>query len=434
MPAPNSSTRPFTVFNDPETTDTQPRRTKRARLDSKRLSSKSTNTNNPPDVSPIRLAPAKSTAPSLKDRLAFGNLTLTEVERLAFSNDDPRPVLLSPRMAQQIPKKERSQPSFLSSPINRALAPNNALKFPPLVLRSPFRPISKPTNSKSVTKPVLSPIRRPSENTAIHRRSLAGKDIHRKLSDSYGFGRRPRPPSFMKNLPPPANSNKLKRDPSFLDALQKPAPTTPPNCYTLRSPSILPSSEANLISPIPHVMMQIDTPSREAVQLVADMSQFSLDPKHDRMMSSPEAPSSNVNATVAIVEDEEMHFRPPSTQSSPGIEVPSQDDSWCRPIASKVSPIKPILGSSSDPLDMFHPIRFPPAPKRPVANSRVRGKRDANRSSGSSIEEPVVGMKSKKKFDTVHGKKRARKNVYFENGERYTGNDMDLSEDELLLK
>lgn len=232
----------------------------------------------------------------------------------------------------------------------------------------------------------------------------------------------------MKNLPPPARKGKVTRDPSLLDALHKPVPRTPPNRNTLKSPSVLPSSEAHMFPPIP-AMMQIDTPGRDAEQLVADMSQFSLDPKHDNMISSPVKKAvlrSNNNIVAEVPGGYEMQYQPQSTHSSPGIEVPSQDDSWCHPAVSQPSPIKSILPESSDPLDLFHPIRFPPVAKRLVAASRKNG---ADTICGLNGQERAGGFKRSR----VYGK-RARESVHFARGEgRNASDEMDLSEDELLL-
>jgi hypothetical protein len=240
----------------------------------------------------------------------------------------------------------------------------------------------------------------------------------------------------MKNLPPPAGKGKLTRDPSLLDSLLKSIPRTPPNRNTLKSPSVLPSSEAYLIPPIPHVMMQLDTPGRDAEKLVADMSQFSLDPKCDDTISSPVQKAvlrSNSNAMDLMACGNEMQYQPLSTQSSPGIEVPSQDDSWCCPAISQSSPIKSILPESSDPLDMFHPIRFPPIAKRLIANGRGKDKRSAGAVSGYSSEERLGGKQGLKRSNKVYGK-RARKSVHFTREDRSVSDGMDLSEDEILLK
>jgi len=378
-----------------------------------------------------------STAPSLKDRLAFGALTIAAAEQIPSPNVNSQPaqsMVISSPVPWQGPGQGPDVTAFLTSP-DHFLTPKKALKIPPFFLKSPFRPASKPTNSMSMAKPaLLSTTRRPSENTVL-RRPLQAKDVHRRPSDSYGYGRRPRPSSFMKNLPPPVKG-KLTRDPSLLDSLLKPVPKTPPNRNTLKSPSVLPSSEAHLIPPIPHVMMQLDTPARDAEKLIADMSQFSLDPKCDDMISSPIQKAvlrSNNDAMALAADENEMQYEPLCTQSSPGIEVPSQDDSWCRPAISQSSPIKSILPESSDPLDMFHPIRFPPVAKRLVANNRSKDKRGADAVSGSSIEENLGGKQGFKRSNKVYGK-RARKSVHFAREGRCTSDEMDLSEDEILLK
>ena len=424
-----SSSKPkFAVYSDPN--QSQPPRTKKARLDAPRLSTINSNAVNDVEISTNRLPPPP---PSLKDRSAFGALMSPQnmLESPPKANSQRvRAMLFSPPAPQNA--IDPSPTSFLTSR-NNARAHKEPRLFPQSPLKSPFRPVFKSSNLKSTTKPAPAPvIRRPSEGTALHR-TLAPKSTRRRPSDSYAITRRPRPSSFLKNFAPPSNT-KLTRDPSLLDALQNSTPKTPPNLFPLKSPSVLNSSEARGIAPIPRIMMQLDTPSRDADQLVADMSHFSLAPDPDDIMSSPtKKPTAltNNDTIYMVVDGDEMQYQPQITQSSPGIEIPSvQDDSWCLPAVSHSSPIKSIVASSSDPLDLFHPIRFPPTPRRLRLTSR------AKRISAPVLEDISSGRNSFKKLNKVYGKQRARRSVRFANHDERSKeqNEEDMSEDELLLK
>lgn len=381
------------------------------------------------DISPVRLVPSRSTVPSLKERAAFAALSHSQNEPKTptkSASQRARAMLLSPPIPQNPTASQEPSPTafLISRNHDSTLDKPRSLLQPSL--KSPFRP----SNLKSTG---LSIIRRPSEGTAL-RRLAEPKETHRRPSDSYANVRKPRPYSFMRNFAPSANT-RLTRDPSLLDALQKSVPKTQPNLFPLKSPSVVPSSEVGEIAPIPRIMMQIDTPSGDAEQLVTDMSQFSLVPHPDEIMSSPVKKATsqmNNNVVDMMIDEEEVQHQPQITQSSPGIEIPSaQDDSWCLPVVSHSSPIKSIVASSSDPLDLFHPIRFPRTSQPPRADGRIGGR--VNKSTMQDADENSFGGRSFRR-QRIYGKHRGRKSVHFANNGESVHHDTDMSEDELLLK
>lgn len=448
-PAPKASLNPaagpskskFTVFND-DPDEEQPHPPKKLRLDAPRLSLKSTNILNDVEISPIRIVPPPptTTAPSLKNHSAFATLTHSQKEHTTPPQNNgsqrTRAMLLSPPTLPHNTNQGLSPTAFLTSR-NQALTDNGPLKFLQPSLKSPFRPVYKQASRDTANTRLVPTIRRPSEGTALRRMIVSNEnEMHRRPSDSSAYTRKPRALSFTKKITTPTHS-KLNRYPSLLDALQQSVPRTPPNRFPVKSPSVIPSSDAGKIPPIPHMSMQVDTPTRDAEQLVADMSQFSLAPIADDIMSSPQkepAASPKGDANSMVVDEVEMDYQPLVTQSSPGIEIPSvQDDSWCLPAMSHSSPIKSIVASSSDPLDMFHPVRFPPTGRRP----RMSFQAEKAINYVAPVDTVTSPTKHVLRHPKVYGRRGGRKSVRFakeSGGIAKEEDETDSSEDEILLK
>lgn len=288
--------------------------------------------------------------PSLKERVVLNTLNVSNIQtskplsrasqlaRAMFLSSAPSSTHLEPRL---VPRQNDAMPQ--------------AIPFPSL-LKPPFHPIN--SNHKPLGPSESALFRRPSDGATL-RRPLISKENFRRSSDAYyQTWRKPRSSFIRKatDFAPAGHLSSRKR--SLLDDLQETVPKTPISFpRTTRSPSIMSSSEAALIAPIARIPAHLDTPSKDTDQLIADMSDFSLAPNPKHIASSPFGSPENDHLSSPLLGTVEPRLlqAPFGTQSSPGLSIPSIDVSWCADTTTQSSPIRSTAGSSSDPIDLFHP-------------------------------------------------------------------------------
>jgi hypothetical protein len=345
-----------------------------------------------------------SVVPSLKERAALSisnaQIPATPPNR---ASQLPRAMMISPVPSMQ---NGRLDPTSFLIPRNRQKQAEVS-PFPSL-LKSPFRPANLISKEPNLTENAL--FRRPSEGTAL-RRPLTSNDNQRRQSDIHARIRRRSRPSFLRkptHFSP--HNGKAGRKSSILEELQKSVPNTPISFPMFPpSPSIMSSSQAALLAPIPRIPTHLDTPLNDTDQLVADMSDFSLAPNPVHMYSSPVKVLSTQGSDPLFVQ---QSFR---TQSSPGVVIPSLEISWCKDSAAHSSPIKPTVASSSDPLNLLHPKYYSGDGDTMKPNRLSHPKAIANRSGRLSVipaTNDMFGSPRLKLPTKVYGKK-GSKSVQF---------------------
>lgn len=257
----------------------------------------------------------------------------------------------------------------LSSPANPVSHSNSSVLLPrltatpqspaipfPVLLKSPFKPSIRRSRHKKIIQAAATPLlRRPSEGVAPQRSRFL--DSRRHPSDSLTFKKRNTANPFLRDLAP---FPKAQRQASFLDDLQKPLLATPkvPDLY--KSPPIIGDSFGPAPEQIPRIPTLLDTPGNDTDQLIADMSEFSLAPKPGSLQLTPPF---NTPIQDVLVSMQRGDSTPASIiQSSPGISIPSINDSWFsdKECNYRSTPLKGIA-SSEDELNLFLPVHtFPP--------------------------------------------------------------------------
>jgi len=336
-----------------------------------------------------------SVVPSLKERVALNNLNTSNAQIPA--SQPTRAMMMSPVPSIQ---NGRLDPASFLIPRN-VHKQKEASPFPSL-LKSPFRPANLISKEPNLAENAL--FRRPSEGTTL-RRPLASSDNQRRQSDIHARIRRPSRPSFLRKPTHFSPSNaKTGRKSSILEELQKSVPHTPLSFPMFPpSPSIMSSSQAALLAPIPRIPTHLDTPLNDTDQLVADMSDFSLTPNPVHTHSSPVKVLSTQGPDSPSVQ-QSLH-----TQSSPGVVIPSLEISWCKDSAAHSSPIKPTIASSSDPLNLLHPKYYSGDDDTMKPNRLSHPKAIANRSGHLNV---IPATKDTYGSPRVYGK-RASKSVQF---------------------
>lgn len=293
------------------------------------------------------------------------------------------------------PLKMVSRPhSSALAPRQYAVAHDKATPFPSL-LRSPFKPAKRRSIHKKVAQAAAdSMFRRPSDGLATRRARLL--DSRRHPSDSSASKRQNIYNPFLKDLEP---FPQPRRQASFFDDLQKPTPATPKTPSLYKSPSINAGFSGPIPEPIPHVPALLDTPINDTDQLIADLSEFSLAPKPCSLQLTPPSIVPALDDGPASMQ---LGDSTPvgTTQSSPGISIPSIDDSWF--VAKEGSHSTPVKGplSSDDELNLFLPIH-----SSTLAVSRRRSSKPANG--------PVQRRTQFQPLKRTYGKKMSRKSVAF---------------------
>jgi hypothetical protein len=138
------------------------------------------------------------------------------------------------------------------------------------------------------------------------------------------------------------------------------------------------------------------------------MSEFSLAPKPCSLQLTP--------ASIAPVHDDapvSVQMRDSmttgATLSSPGISIPSVDDSWFAEKDHHSTPAKEPL-SSEDELNLFLPMHYPPFTGTP------------KRSSAKVADDVVLKFIQPLSIKRIYGKKRSRKSVTFASDLKRTTN------------